>query len=266
MTDAGAVDFSRLGPAPGARMAVFGGAGGIGQHLVRAALDTGLEVAVIDLPVSLERHPPPQGVAAIGADARDAGQIEAAFADLGSRWSALDVFVHLAGFSPGPTPVEDIEPEVWDEVIDVNLRSVYLTARAALPLLRRAENGAIVAAASGLATLVEKGVAPYSASKAGLIALIKVLAKENAPHIRANAIAPGAVDTPFLSGGTGRAERGNRESFVDQLSETGLLQTIPFGRIAVVDDVVGPILLLAGPAARYMTGQVLYVNSGRLMP
>ena len=258
------VDFTRLAPAPGTRMAVVGGCGGIGRRLVEVANDLGLPLAVIDLPKSLADHPPPDGVVAYEADVRDEAQVARAFAGLAADWDGLDALVHLPGYTLPPTPLDEISSAAWRDVLAVNLDSAHLAACHGLPLLRRAGGGNIVTAASGLAVLVERGVAPYAASKAGLIALTKALAKENAPDIRANAIAPGAVDTAFSRGGTGREPI--EDWFHSRAMGDDIRKTIPLGRIAVPDDVVGPILFLAGEAARFMTGQVLYINGGRLMP
>jgi 3-oxoacyl-[acyl-carrier protein] reductase len=260
-------DFSRLAPAPGTRIAVIGGCGGIGRAVVRACVDCDLRTAVLDLPASIAQFPVPNAVSALALDASDPAQVAARFAELDRLWGGLDVLIHLAGFSPPPTPLDDITPEIWDEVMGVNLRSLYLSARAALPLMRKAGGGSIVTTASGLAVNLEKGVSPYAASKAGIIALTKALAKENAPLIRANAVAPSPVDTAFLAGGTGRGVASDNESgFAEKIGLDRILTTIPMGRIAVPDDVVGPMMFLAGDASRYMTGQVLYVNGGRIMP
>ncbi len=268
MTDTpGKADFSRLAPAAGSRVAVVGGSGGIGRALVVACLEHDLRVVNLDMARSIEERPTPQGTPCIPLDATDDDQVRAAFARAGEELGGLEAMVHLPGIFDAPTALEDVADDVWDETLAVNLKSAFLCARAALPMLRADGGGAIVNTASGLATLVERGFSAYSASKAGIIALTKVLAKENAPLVRANAVAPGPVETPMLSGGTGRGGRdGDRGWFHQMSEEAGIEKSIPMGRIAVPDDIVGPILFLLGGAARYMTGQVLYINGGRLMP
>ena len=261
-----AVDFARLGPAPGFKLVVTGGAGGIGRRLVQVAVRTGLRVAVIDLAASLAQAPPPPGVLAVRFDATDEGATAAAFAEVAGEWGgAIDGLVHLPGFMNRKAPVADLTLAEIDEVLSVNLRSAFLAARAALPLMRASACASLVFAASGLATLVEPATTTYAAAKAGIIALAKGLAKENAPRIRANCIAPGAVDTAFLRGGTGRDAGPNDPDFALPGGRAAMLGTIPLGRIAVVDDVVGPILFLLSDKARFMTGQTLYINGGRLM-
>jgi 3-oxoacyl-[acyl-carrier protein] reductase len=264
---AAAVDFSRLAPPPGFRLAVTGGCGGIGRRLVDVAAQQGVEVAVIDLPQAIERFPPPAGVLAVGYDARTDDGARSAFQQVAQRWEgALDGFVHLPGFMTRTVKLDELDPAEFDEGISVNLRSAFLALKEALPMVRKAGGGSVVMVASGLATLVEKGTATYSAAKAGIIAMTKGLAKENAPSIRVNAIAPGPVDTEFLRGGTGRGgEDAAALAATHGMDMARILATIPMGRIAVVDDVVGPALFLLGNASRFMTGQTLYINGGRLM-
>jgi 3-oxoacyl-[acyl-carrier protein] reductase len=98
---------------------------------------------------------------------------------------------------------------------DINLRGAFLTAKAATPLMRR-PGGAMAFVSSGLAINVEPGFAAYTASKAGLLGLMKVLAKELAPDIRVNAVAPGLVETAFLAGGTGQGYAGRDSDEADR--------------------------------------------------
>ena len=245
-------------------MVVLGGCGGIGRALVQAAVDTGIRVAVWDLHASLSRHPPPAGVANHGFDA----SVEAGYAQalelLPADWNgAVDAFVALAGFAADNAPLGDTGADTWDEVIAGNLRSTFLANRALLPRLKASGAGAIVNMSSGLALRTTPGYGPYSAAKAGVIALTKTLAAEAAPLVRANAVAPSAVDTAFLRGGTGRVEEDGRPP---RLEIDAYARAVPLQRIACADDVVGPILFLAGPASRYMTGQVLHISAGMVTP
>ena len=251
----------QLAPAKGSRVVVAGGCGGIGRELVQALLEAGLAVAIFDLPTSAERHPPPPGVSLFTVDASQAAEVEAAFVALDAAWpEGFDGFVNLVGFAADRVPIDRLPIAEWQRVVDGNLGSSYLLNRAAVPRLARRGGGSVVNVASGLATRVLPGFGPYSASKAGLIALTKAVAVENAPAIRANAVAPAAVDTDFLVGGTGR------ERTESHLDREGYMKMIPMRRLGVPADVVGPILFLLGPASAYMTGQTLYINGGALTP
>ncbi len=258
------IDFARLGPPRGNRVLVVGGCGAIGRRLVAAALATDLKVAVFDLTRAIEENRPPHGVAAtIPLDATDKDAVARAFADLDKTWNGLDGLVNLAGFTNARVPLDTIPVEEFDEIVSGSLRSTYLVACAALPRLRAAGGGAIVHTASRLAFTAMPGVGPYASAKAGVIALTKAIANENAPTIRANTVVPGAVDTIFLRGGTARAATHGGAPHIDMAARS---RELPMKRLAVPDDVVGPILFLLGPASRYVTGQVIHVNGGGLMP
>ncbi|MBT7449250.1 MAG: SDR family oxidoreductase [Rhodospirillaceae bacterium] len=259
-----ALDYSRLGPPEGTRVAIVGGCGGIGRALVNACLETGLKVAVLDLPSSLQRHAPPETCLQHAIDATDEESVNAAFGSVADAWGGLDVMVNLCGFTNEFEPVANMTAATWDEITNGNLRSAFLCARAALPLLKTSERGAIINTASGLAYKGLPGTAPYGAAKAGVIALSKSLANENAPDIRVNVIAPGAVDTAFLRGGTSRT--GDDENHATHIDTERYADATPMKRLAVTDDVVAPILFLSGDAARFITGQVIHINGGGYMP
>ena len=244
------------------RVAILGGCGGIGRSLVTALLAQGDHVAVLDLQVSLDRHPPPPGVLTLAVDGVDAASVDAAFGAIRSDWGALDGFVNLAGFMIGLRPLRDVPEADFDTVIDGNVRTTFLACKAAMPLLEAGEGGSLVNIASGLAQFVRPGYGPYAASKAAMIALTKTLAHEHAPLVRCNVVAPGAVDTAFLRGGTGRSDEAGQPT----LDVAAYSAMIPLKRIAVPEDIVGPIQFLLGPASRYMTGQCLWVNGGAYMP
>lgn len=246
---------------PGRRIAVVGAAGGIGRWLVDRLLVGGAEVAALDLAVSLRRHPPAAGVLAVPLDATDEPSVVAAFSAVEARFGALDGLVNLVGFASGRMPVAETAKDVWDDVVAGNLTSAYLSCRYAMPLLRLGRQPAIVNTASGLALKPTPGYGPYSAAKAGVLALTRLLAQEGAPQVRANAVAPSAVDTAFLTGGTGRSD----ESGGMRLDLVCYEKTVPLGRIASPADIAGPILFLLGPASAYVTGQTLHVNGGLLM-
>jgi NAD(P)-dependent dehydrogenase (short-subunit alcohol dehydrogenase family) len=264
LTDLPAPDTTRLAPATGARIAVVGACGGTGRPLVRACLASGVRVAALDLAASHDRHPPPPGVLSLRLDATHEAEVTRAFAAMEAEWRGLDGLVFLVGYTiVPPRSLDEVTAAQFDDIIAGNLRSAFLVTRAALPLLRQAGGGAIVTIASGLALTGFRGYGPYAAAKAGLVALTKVLALENAPAIRANVVAPGAMPTAFLAGGTGRGGDDAPPAAVDPAR---YVPTIPLGRMAVPDDVVGAILFLLSDASRFITGQTLHVNGGRVMP
>lgn len=240
------------------RVAILGGAGGIGRTLVERLQVLGDEVVVLDLAASLERHS--LDAKNIAIDVCDEQSVISAFAELGRHWDSVDGFVNLAGYNSALQSLGDTSADYFDEVTGGNLRGAFLAAKAVLPLM--ADGGSAVMISSGLASHVRPGYGAYSVSKAGVIAMTKVFALENAPRVRFNAVAPGLVDTAFLRGGTGRSKE-DRESIVNL---EAYRSATPMQRLAQPEDVVGPIEFLLSPASGFMTGQVLWVNGGGYMP
>lgn len=257
------LDPGRLGPPPGARVVVAGGSGEIGRALVEACLAQDLGVAVLDLESSLEVHPPPAEALTFAVDATSMGDVDRAFGEVNEAWGAVDGFANLVGFTRERAHVDETDPEVWSEIVDGNLNGAFRLSRAVIPLLRNGNGPSIVHVASSLAVKANWGYGAYAAAKAGVLSLTRMIAFECAPDIRANAIAPTVVDTEFLRGGTGRARFETVSSLVDL---EDYAKGVPLGRVACVDDIVGPVLFLLGEASRYMTGQVLHVNGGMWTP
>jgi len=238
-------------------LAILGAAGGIGRALSIDAAARGWRVAALDLPASLERHPP--AGPAFALDATDAAATAQGAAWARETLGRVDGFVALAGFMSPPGPAAEASPETWREVIDGNLTATFLAARAFAGVM---EAGAMVFAGSGLGHLARPGFGPYAAAKAGIAQLAKQLALELAPRVRVNTVAPSAVDTAFLRGGTGRSD----EASGPPIDVGAYARAVPLGRIATAEDVTGPILFLLSEDARYVTGQTLHVNGGTHMP
>src|SRR5262249_25477448 len=151
--------------------------------------------------------------------------------------------------------VEDTPEDEWDTVIDLNLKSVFLCAKAAIPIFKRQGSGRIISIGSQAGvTALQRSSPPYSAAKAGVHSLTRVLAFElGAYGVTANAIAPGTTATERVVAVRSQEQR-------DLIGKATLV-----GRIAEVADMVGWVLFLASPEASYLTGQTLSVNGGRLM-
>lgn len=236
-------------------LAILGGCGGIGRVLVNEAARAGYDVHVIDLPQSIEAHPP--DVPAVAADATSESDLARAANALPS---GLVGGVNLSGFMADNRPVADTALDTWDEVLTGNLTASYNAARALKSKLGK--GASFVMTGSGLGHFARPGYGPYAIAKAGIAALTRQLALEWAPDVRVNCVAPSAVDTAFLRGGTGRSD----EQQEVRLDLEGYARAIPLRRIAEPEDVTGPILFLLSGASRYMTGQVLHVNGGTYMP
>lgn len=248
--------------AGGSRIAVVGGCGGFGRALVDNCLSLGLRVAVLDLPVSIERHHPGGADMAIAVDATVEESVREGFDEISTKWGGLDGLVNLAGFATTPpAPAEDVTAAEWDRVVDGSLRTTFLACRAALPLLRAGRGASIVNMSSGLAFKSRPGFASYSAAKSGVVGLTRSLAIENAPDVRVNAVAPSAAATEFLRGGAHLAAQ--EQSSTAWMDIDAYVAATPLRRMCEPLDVVAPILFLLGPGSRFITGQTVHVNGGR---
>jgi NAD(P)-dependent dehydrogenase (short-subunit alcohol dehydrogenase family) len=234
------------------RLAVLGAAGGIGRALCAEAERRGWKVAALDLPASLERH----GMNGTPVDATDRAALSEALFAL----APLAGFVMLAGFMSESLPFPEVPDADWDEVIAGNLTATRNACAAAASAMD--DGGAMVLTGSGLGHFARPGYGAYAVAKAGVSAIARQMALDCAPRIRVNAVAPSAVDTAFLRGGTGRSE----EDAAPRLDMDAYAAAVPLGRIALPGDVTGPILFLLSEDARYVTGQTLHVNGGTFMP
>jgi 2,3-dihydro-2,3-dihydroxybenzoate dehydrogenase len=190
----------------------------------------------------------------VTGDVGDAADVARAFGVAAATGQPLGGLVAAAGIY-GAASVEEMTDAEWHRVLRVNLRGTFLTCQAAARAMLPARAGSIVTMASSLAFTGARERAHYAASKAGIAAFTKALALEVAPHgLRANAVAPGSIDTPMPRSLPGRSEA--------QVLAT--LRANPLGRVAVAEDVADLILFLLSRRSRHITGQVMAVNGGQV--
>ncbi|WP_112322774.1 SDR family NAD(P)-dependent oxidoreductase [Oceanibium sediminis] len=188
---------------------------------------------------------------ALDGDLTDAACVSAMCAEIDTAFGGLSTLVNCAGGSPRKSSIADMDEDAWDQVIALNLKSVFLASRAAIPMLRKADNPSIVNVSSCVTRSGGvPGGAAYAAAKGGVDVLTRALAKELAPDgIRVNAVAPGLVDSPFHA--------------VDAKEKYAhLISRIPLARIGEPDDLAGPALFLASQGASYITGEIIEVSGG----
>jgi len=173
------------------------------------------------------------------------------------RYQRLDILFNNAGIPMNSAEVEFLEESVWDEVFNVNLKSIFLFSKYAVPLMKKQGSGVILNTASVSGIRPRPGQVPYAVSKGAVIVLTKALALELAPyHIRVNSISPVAADTPMLRKLT---------AHIPDLEEAkkGLIASIPLGRLADAKDVANAALFLASDESSMITGINLQVDGGR---
>ena len=255
-----------MAPRADSACVVVGGCGGIGLAYVTALASIGVRVAVVDLPTSLASTILPTPVLAIEGDASNPAGLTHAVNDAVRQLGGIDSLAYVSGINIALTPAESLELRSWQRVLDVNVTGAFVAAKAAMPWLRQSGAGSILFVASGLFARPDPGFAAYAASKGALVSLMKALAAEGAPSVRANAVAPGLVATAFLHGGTGGgASREGDSPFVFGAPPNAerVLQNIPMRRLGTPEDIAGAMLFLSSANAAYITGQVLFINGGR---
>jgi 3-oxoacyl-[acyl-carrier protein] reductase len=230
---------------------VTGGAQGIGAATARAFAAQKARVAVLDIDGAGAK----KVTDAIDVDVTDEQAVARAIAGVVTEFGGLDVLVNCAGGYSRLATVEDMPVEEWDSTIALNLRSVFLVSRAAIPHLKRSKAGRIINVSSISGRQVTVASSPaYGSAKAAVIQLTRFLAQQLGPAgITANAIAPITTLTPRVAALRTEAE-------VERIASL-----VPLKRLAEPEDHAQAMLFLASDAAAYLNGITLDVNGGRVM-
>ena len=241
------------------QIAVVTGAGrGIGQAIALKLAANGADIVAVDLkPEFLQ-----QTVAevqklgrkawAIAANVSDAASVDAAADQILKETGRVDILVNNAGITRDGLLMRMGEAD-WDAVLDINLKGTFLFTKAFTRAFLKQKSGRIINIASVVGLIGNAGQCNYAASKAGVIGFTKAVARELASRgITANAIAPGFIETKMTEA-------------LSEEARAALTKQIPLGSLGQPEDVASAALFLAGPAARYITGQVLAVDGGMVM-
>jgi 3-oxoacyl-[acyl-carrier protein] reductase len=191
----------------------------------------------------------------VGGDVSDAGEVERMAREVEDRYGRLDVLVNNAGSLIERRSFSEMTEGLWDRVISVNLKSVFLCSKAVLPMMKRQGSGRIinmtsVAARNGGGP----GSAAYASAKGGVSTLTRAMAKDLvSENILVNGVAPGVITTPF------------HDRFTPPDVRENMAAAIPMGREGTPEEVAGAVLFLASPWANYLVGEIIEVNGGQLM-
>jgi NAD(P)-dependent dehydrogenase (short-subunit alcohol dehydrogenase family) len=228
---------------------ITGGAKGIGAGTARELTADGWHCIILDADPAGQGVADELGCTFVRADVTQPERLREVFADAAARFGPLHGLVNSAGINrTGPSA--ELAADDWQRVIDIDLSGTFYACQAAYPHL--APGAAIVNLASVFSMRALPGRVAYAAAKHGVVGITRVLAVEWAERpIRVNAVAPSWTDTPLI-----------RDQVAAGTIDLGVLEHVPFRRLARVEDVTGAIAFLLGDKATFITGQTLYVDGG----
>jgi 3-oxoacyl-[acyl-carrier protein] reductase len=240
---------------------ITGAASGQGRAAARLFAEHGATIVIADIDdvgaketVALVEDAG-QPAIAVHADVSQRADVDAMVTAAVDTYGRLDVLYNNAAVQMSGRLIECTE-EQWDVTLATNLSAIFWACRAAIPRMQAGDGGSIINTTSVLGLIGSEGYAAYGAAKAGLVALTRQIAVDYGPTVRANAIAPGSIDTPrFRKVVEAFGEDG--EKFVD-----GLRSTIPLRRLGVAGDVAGIALFLASDLSAYVSGAVIPADGG----
>ena len=238
---------------------VTGASRGIGRAIALALASKGFEVALNyagshDAAEAVKKEIEDAGGKAftVQGDVSKSEDVDRIFKTVKDEFGGLDVLVNNAGINRDALLIRMKESN-WDDVIATDLKSDFLTTKAAAAMMMRKRKGSIINISSVVGIMGNIGQANYAAAKAGVIGLTKACAKEMAArNIRVNAVAPGFIETAMTDG-------------IPEKIREGMIASIPMGRMGQPEDIARAVCFLASDDASYITGQVLVVDGGLVM-
>ncbi|KOP80456.1 3-ketoacyl-ACP reductase [Lysinibacillus sp. FJAT-14745] len=237
---------------------VTGAGGGMGKAIIQEQLAKGNIAVGLDL-----------SVASLGDLAQDALQcfevnvlqeerVNEVFKQVFDKYGRIDGLVNALGIAQAATPIEQVTMDEWNRLMDVNVKSLFITTKAVVPYMKERQKGSIVTIASISAVRPRPGLQAYIASKGAAESFTRALAIELAPfQIRVNTIHPGPADTQMLGQFTAQG------ADIEQTKQSVFVQSVPLGRLVDPSDIAGAVSYLLSDAASMVTGTTLHVDGGR---
>ncbi len=228
---------------------VTGGSRGLGLAIVNSFSRLGYTVFNLDV-----AKPEADSEHLIQCDVSQANEVEQAFAKIKAQHHRVDILVNNAGIQRYGT-VTSTDEDLWDDVINTNLKSAFLCSKAAIPLMQSNKHGVIVNIASAQSFMSQENVAAYTTSKTALLGLTRSIAIDYAPHIRSIALCPSTVDTPMLHEAI--RESSDPDAVLEACKAMHLTQSI-----AEPNDIAELVLFLCSEKAKFITGQSFRIDGG----
>ncbi|KOS68857.1 3-ketoacyl-ACP reductase [Lysinibacillus contaminans] len=237
---------------------VTGAGGGMGQAILKYLLEQGNIVVGLDLSVTSLASLYSDALQIYNVNVLDEDKVNDVFRNVYDKYGRIDGLVNALGIAQAATPIEDVSIDEWNRLMDVNVKSLFITTKAVVPYMKVRKKGAIVTIASISAVRPRPGLQAYIASKGAAESFSRGLAIELAPHqIRVNTIHPGPSDTQMLSQFTAAGAN------VEQTKQDVFVQSVPLGRLVDPTDIAGAVGYLLSDAASMVTGTTLHVDGGR---
>ncbi len=236
---------------------VTGGSRGIGLEITRALLENGAKVMICGRKQEgldqakdiLNSH---ENLTTFQAHIAKTEDVDMLFDQIKTEYGSLDILINNVGMNLMTPQIADLDPGLWQKIIDTNLGGTFLVSRKGAALMREAKQGKIVNLSSLAASRATPGMSIYGIAKAGIEMMTKVLASELAAfNVQVNTVAPAMVRTDFSK------PFWSNDELLDHITKS-----IPMGRIAEPEEVVSPVMFLASPGSSYITGQTLLVDGG----
>lgn len=241
---------------------VTGGAKGIGRGICEAFALEGAHVLCVDVDDAAGKAlAASAGVRYLHADVAGSAGCQSAVTDAVAAWGGVDIVCNNAGIQPTISylPADELPEEMWDRIIDVNLKSQFLLTKYCVPEMKKRGGGVIINTASVQGLQSMKGVSAYAASKGGSLSLTRQLALEYAgDNIRVLAVNPGSIDTPMVQEALD-ASGGDQVEARKQMAAAH-----PMGRIGRPSEIANVVVFLASSKASFMTGEYVCVDGGMM--
>lgn len=239
---------------------VTGAGGGMGkaiiqEQLAKGNIAVGLDISVASLSDLAHDH---DTLRCFEVNALQEERVSEVFKQIFDEYGRIDGLVNALGIAQAAKPIEQVTMDEWNRLMDVNVKSLFITTKAVVPYMKERLKGSIVTIASISAVRPRPGLQSYIASKGAAESFTRGLAIELAPfQIRVNTIHPGPADTQMLSQFT------TQGADIEQTKESVFVQSVPLGRLVNPSDIAGAVSYLLSDAATMVTGTTLHVDGGR---